>query len=249
MAMLTQLYRYPVKGLSPEPLECVQVSPLETLPGDRQFALARATSEFQSQAPRHLPKTQFLMLMKDEALAALNSVYDHSTGVLSIYHHQQLQIQGALDQVAGRRAIEAFFADYLALAEPPRLVQAPGHSFSDVAAKVLSCINLASIRALETELGTEVHPLRFRANVYFEATSPWEEFDWVDRVVQLGDIEARVIKPIQRCAAVHVNPLTAERDLPILNTLSRCFGHCNMGIYVQILQAGHLKVKDIFTVK
>lgn len=244
MTTITHLYRYPFKGLSAEPLDRVQVKPLAMLPGDRQFAFAHSTSEFQPQAPRHLPKTQFLMLMKDEALAALDTVYDHHTGVLSIYQQQQLQIQGALEQIEARRAFEAFFADYLGLAQPPRLVQAPGHSFADDAAKVVSAINLASVRALETELGAELHPLRFRANVYFDTATPWEEFNWVDQIIQLGPVKAQVIKPIPRCAAVHVNPLTAKRDLSILTTLSRCYGHRHMGIYLQILEAGEIKVAD-----
>ena len=33
------IYRYPVKGLSPEPLEQVLVAPGETLPADRLYAV------------------------------------------------------------------------------------------------------------------------------------------------------------------------------------------------------------------
>ena len=46
---------------------------------------------------------------------------------------------------------------------PPRVLESPGHSFSDVARKVVSIINLGSLRAIENMLdGTAVHPLRFR---------------------------------------------------------------------------------------
>ena len=36
---LVALYRYPVKGLSPEPLSTVEVKPGETLPHDRRYAI------------------------------------------------------------------------------------------------------------------------------------------------------------------------------------------------------------------
>ena len=48
------------------------------------------------------------------------------------------------------------------------MLQAPGHSFSDVARKVVSIINLASVAAIENAVGAPVHPLRFRGNLYVD---------------------------------------------------------------------------------
>ena len=49
---------------------------------------------------------------------------------------------------------------------PPKVLSGDGHSFSDVAAKVVSIINLASVAALEAAVGAPVDPLRFRGNLY-----------------------------------------------------------------------------------
>ncbi len=65
------------------------------------------------------------------------------------------------------------------------MLESPGHSFSDVARKVVSIINLASVRAIENMVGAPVHPLRFRANLYVEGWPAWHEFDLLDRT--LGD--------------------------------------------------------------
>ena len=63
---------------------------------------------------------------------------------------------------------------------PPRILSAPGHSFSDMEAKVLHLVNLASVRALEEELGRPVDPLRFRPNIVIDGAPAWSELDWAE---------------------------------------------------------------------
>ena len=65
------LYRYPVKGLTPEPLQSVALAAGETVPFDRAYAIENGPGRFDPDAPRHLPKINFLMLMRDERLATL----------------------------------------------------------------------------------------------------------------------------------------------------------------------------------
>src|SRR5262249_57231578 len=62
------IYRYPVKGLSPEPLERTKLAVGETLPGDRLYAIANRPAGFDPAAPRHQPKQRYLMLMRKERL-------------------------------------------------------------------------------------------------------------------------------------------------------------------------------------
>lgn len=246
MATITHLYRYPFKGLSPEALQRVSLQAGEPIALDRCFALAHGTTEFDPKAPQHMAKTNFLMLMKNERLAALSTVYDHSSGVLHIYRDKKELISADLEEPEGRQAIESFFAEYLGeeVRGTPKLVQAAGHMFSDVDAKVLSCINLASMRELEKTLGTEVDHLRFRANVYFDGVPPWTELDWVGQELTLGTAKVRGFKVIKRCAATNVNPETAERDLEIPQSLFNNYGHPNLGIYVQVVSDGEVAVND-----
>ncbi|MEE8246680.1 MAG: MOSC N-terminal beta barrel domain-containing protein, partial [Alphaproteobacteria bacterium] len=151
MPRLTEIYRYPVKGLSAERLERVTLAPGEGLPLDRAFALALGTTAFDPGAPRPLPKTRFLMLMRNQQLAALETSYDEASGVLSIIREGAEVARGKLGETAGRAAIERFFAAYVGAEShgAPKLVHAPGHSFADVGVKLVSLINLASVAALE----------------------------------------------------------------------------------------------------
>ena len=73
LAHVSGLYRYPIKGLSCEPLPSVALQSGCGLPGDRAFALALPTTAFDEANPVALRKTEFLMLARQEALARLQT--------------------------------------------------------------------------------------------------------------------------------------------------------------------------------
>ena len=83
-ATVQSIYRYPVKGLSPEPLVRAQLAEGETLPADRLYAIENGPSGFDPAVPGYLPKTRFLMLMKNERLAHLRTRFDEASHVLRI---------------------------------------------------------------------------------------------------------------------------------------------------------------------
>ena len=87
------------------------------------------------------------------------------------------------------------------------MLHAPGHSFSDVAAKVVSIINLASVAAVENAVGAPVDPLRFRGNLYVDGWPAWHEFDLLGQEIAIGRrARLKVVKRIVRCAATNVDP-------------------------------------------
>jgi uncharacterized protein YcbX len=248
---ITRIFTYPVKGLNAHPLGRVSLIPFEALPMDRAFALARPDNPFDARSPAPVPKQHFLMLMRDEEMARFNAHLDTAAQTLAIYEAGTLRAQGALATAAGRGEIENFFAAVFAhkIERPPRLVSAPGHTFSDVGAKVVSLINQASIRDLEAKLGTSVHPLRFRANLYFDGGQPWAEFDWIGREIAIGGARLKVVKRIERCAATTVNPETAVRDLEVPKALRRHYGHTDMGVYAKVIAGGDVASADTLTVQ
>jgi uncharacterized protein YcbX len=245
-AKIASIYRYPVKGLTPEPLERATLSPGQALLADRRYAIENGPSGFDPAQPKWLPKPHFLMLMRDEWLAGLRTHFDDASHVLTIRHNGKIAVQGDLETAEGRAAIENFFASAWAgqIKGPPKVLSSQGHSFSDVARKVVSIINLASVRAIENMVGAPVHPLRFRANLYVEGWPAWHEFDLVDRTLKIGDVKLSVVKRIVRCAAINVDPDTAERDLAIPQALQRRLGHADCGIYAEVIAGGSIAVGD-----
>jgi hypothetical protein len=246
MATLKSIYRYPVKGLSPESLPAVGLEVGQTLPADRKYAIENGPSGFDPAAPAYLPKTRFLMLMRNERLATLDTQYDDATHMLTIRGEGRKLARGDLATKEGRLAIEAFFRRFMPkeLNGAPKVLEADGHSFSDVSAKVVSIINLASVAAIETMVGQPVHPLRFRANLYVEGWPAWSELDWVGQEIAIGDARVKVTKRIMRCAATNVDPEIGIRDLQIPATLMRTFQHADCGIYARVIEGGAIRPGD-----
>jgi uncharacterized protein len=243
---ITGIYRYPVKGLSPEPLPQATLKPGQTLLADRRYAIENGPSGFDPAEPKWLAKPHFLMLQRDEWLAPLQTRFDDTSHVLTVRHNGAVVTQGDLETTEGRAAIEQFFSARFAgrIKGPPKVLTSPGHSFSDVARKVVSIINLASLRAIENLVGHPVHPLRFRANLYVEGWPAWHEFNLLDRTLAVGDVRLKVVKRIVRCAAVNIDPETGERDLTIPQALQRRLGHGDCGIYADVVEGGSIAVGD-----
>jgi uncharacterized protein len=254
-AIITQVYRYPVKGLSAEPLDRVALAIGRCLPQDRRFAIALGSTHFDPAQPQWLAKTNFIMLMRDEKLARLSTRFDPRSKLLTITERGIVLLEAGLSDPDGRRAVARFFEDFLgeAVARPLSVVEAPDHAFADARPKpnastgqYVSLINLASLCDLEGKLGVSIDPIRFRANVYFNGLPAWEEQEWVkpEHVLAIGAARLRVVAPITRCAATEVNPETATRDVAMVAELMRHYGHNIMGIYAEVVSPGEIRVGD-----
>ncbi len=243
---VTALYRYPVKGLTPERLDEVTLTPGETVPFDRAYAIENGPGRFNPDEPKHLPKINFLMLMRNERLATLETHFDTETETLTILRAGKQVARGQLSTKLGRNMIEQFLAAYMKsdLRGSPHIVQAPGHSFSDVAKKCVHIVNLASVRELERVGGRPVNPLRFRPNIILDGLEPWAEFGWIDRKIEIGPAKLDVFTRTERCAATDVDPATAVRDMSIPALLRRTYGHSDFGVYATVGVGGTLKPGD-----
>jgi uncharacterized protein YcbX len=247
MATVQSIFRYSVKGLSPEPLARTRLAEGQTVPADRLYAIENGPSGFDPADPGYLPKSRFLMLMKNERLAHLRTRFDDASHELRIEADGREAARGDLRTPEGRAEIEQFFAGYCSdeLRGPPRVLSAQGHSFSDVAKKVVSIINLASVAAVEDAVGSPVHPLRFRGNVYVTGWPAWHEFDLIGQEIGIGPrARLKIVKRIVRCAATNVDPDTGIRDLAIPHTLIREFGHADCGVYGEVVTGGEIEAGD-----
>jgi uncharacterized protein len=247
MAQIESVYRYPVKGLTAEKLPQVTLSKGAALPLDRAYAVENGPSAFDPANPQYFPKIRFLMLMRNARLAALQTSLDEASHVMTIRYENREAARGDLRTPEGRAAIERFLAEYCAdeLRGPPKVLHAPGHSFSDVARKVVSIINLASVAELEDAAGAPVDPLRFRGNIYVSGWPAWHEFSLLGSEIAVGaTARLKVVKRIVRCAATEVDPRTAIRDLPIPRTLMDTYDHADCGIYAEVIEGGGIAPGD-----
>jgi uncharacterized protein YcbX len=244
------LYRYPVKGLTAEALEAAEVEPRGCIPWDRAFALAQGDAGFDPAQPQWLQKANFMCQMKNARAAALFSFFEPRSGMLAIRAPDgSAVVENALTE-DGRERIGSFLAGYMGeeARGTPRFRYIPGHSFCDQRSKVVSLINLASLRDFEAKVGARRHRRRFRANVWFSGAAAWSEREWIGRQIQIGGAVMRVVKPINRCAATEVNPETAERDADPLGELRRLYGHVELGVHAEVVEGGRFAVGDAIEV-
>jgi len=240
---LQKIYRHTVKGLTPEELDSVTLSEGLVMPNDRRFAVALGSTPVSGASAEWMPKTSFLMLMKNEKLAQLETSFDDATDALTIKRGGNQVARGVLTQKIGRTMIEDFFAAFMkdeARGRPKLVEVAEGHVLSDHNNPVVSIINKASVKDLERIVGKEIDPRRFRGNLLIDGIKAWAEIDLCGKHIKIGDAVLEVTVPIDRCGATNINPVTAERDLNIPKDLQRGYGHIVCGVYARVIKSGHV---------
>ncbi len=247
MAEVTAIYRYPIKGLSAQPLRGIRLEAGHPFPFDRIFALSRSNAKVDPENPQWAKKGLFVMLMLEEKLATVRSHLDIDTMRLSVTGLDGAPLLSAdLETAAGRRDIEDFVERLVpTLQGRPTMVRSKTGHFMDKPDNVLSLINLATLRSLEERWGHALDPLRFRANIYIDGAQPWEEFDWIGHNLQVNDTIFRVDRRNGRCGAANVNPATGKRDLEVPAALRAAFGHKDVGVYLVTEKSGTVIVGDI----
>jgi uncharacterized protein YcbX len=245
------IFRHPVKGFTPEPLTFVDLAPDRGFPADRIYAVENGPSGFDEAAPAFIPKQKFTVLASLPKVAAVRTRYDETAEALVAEAPGAPAFRGRLAEEEGRLEFAAWLAAVLGdeAHGPLKVVAAPDSwRFTDNPRGQVSIINLASVADLSRRMGVELDPLRFRANLYVDGWPAWAELGLsAGRRLMLGWAEAEVFKPIARCAATEVNPLTAERDAEVTRALFDAFGHVHCGIYVRMTKAGRVSLGDACT--
>lgn len=245
MGFLQAIYRYPIKGMSAQRVNGVVLEADKPFPFDRVFAFARPGVPIDEDHPAWSKKGLFVMLMLEEQLAQVQTTLDVNTLQLDVVKGSQRVLSANLDGSEGRKNLEDYVGRLLPkFPSPPKLVRSADGHFMDKPDNVLSLINLATLRDLETRWEQKLDPLRFRANFYVDGLPPWAEFDWVGSDIRIGDAVFRVDRRNGRCSATNVNPVTGNRDLDIPGSLRSAFGHKDLGIYLLTIKRGKVVMGD-----
>lgn len=246
MARITQLCTFPVKGLGATDLAAVSLEPGGTMPADRAYAIARGSAMTPGRDVSELGWKDCIQLKNCPRLASLTTEFDIEEHTLTLKRQGRQVSKGNLSLPIGRSLIEQFLTAYLKdeLSSPPKLVTAPGETFSDARQPLLSIINLATLKDIERVARTPVDPRRLRGNIYIDDLPAWAEFDWIGQTIRAGSVALKIVARIDRCAATNVNPDTGERDMQLPKVLQSGFGHVDCGVFAQIMSAGDLSIGD-----
>ena len=188
-------------------------------------------------------------LINTPGLARLRVKFDAKAFRLLISLENLVLVDEVLNP-QGRRRIGEILVDYLLKLDENPLTHHPerlplrlvgdGHSprYHDEEPGRVTLHGRGSLQALEAALGKEVSELRFRSNIAVDGLTAWKEQRWVGRKIRIGAVEFDVVKPKTRCLATHANPITGERDLPILTTLTQKMGQETPTFAVAMLPSG-----------
>jgi uncharacterized protein YcbX len=248
---IESIYRYPVKGLTPELMPAASLTPGRCIPWDRAFALAQGDSVLDPDRPGWVPKSNFMCLLRNARIALLKTRFDETAGELVITAPAGESLRASPFTTAGQAALTAFFIAFLGPearpgpdGEPPSFQYFENHSFCDHRTQVISLIGHGSLGALEQAAGAPRDKRRFRANIYIADIPPWAEFEWLGKTLAIGEVRMIVQERIDRCGATTVNPDTAERDANPVLELKRGFGHVDLGIFAEVLTGGEIRPGD-----
>jgi uncharacterized protein len=247
MAHVVALYRYPVKGFTPEECDSLTVLDEGRIAGDRVLGVRFADTDAADDA--WSKKTGMLALMNTPGLARLDVRFDEKAFRLRISLRASVLADEHLN-ADGRRRISEALTDYVLKLDGNPLADHPerlplrviGDGVSprytdDVAGRV-TLHGRGSLEALQAAVGKDVSEVRFRSNIAVDGLTAWDEQTWVGRKIRIGSVEFEVVKLKTRCLATHANPQTGERDLPILTTLTQKIGQDIPTFGVAMLPSG-----------
>ncbi|MCW2306785.1 MOSC domain-containing protein [Rhodobium gokarnense] len=251
IAKIAGLYRFPVKGLSAEPLDRVALQVDRPLPGDRAIALEFRDSGIDPDHPEFRKKSYFLQLALFPALAVLKSRFDPETGRLEVTRSGAPFAEGVISDAADRERIETAFQNFFEppLPRQPRLIAGGDVQFTDQSGPLISLINLATVNAIADVAGGPLDPVRFRGNLTLDGMEAWAENDLVGKRIRVGDRAVlEVEKRIDRCAATEVDLETGERNRPVIARLRETFGHIDCGVFARVVEPGAIAPGDALKV-
>lgn len=233
MPRVVALYRYPVKGFTPEECRTLTILDEGRVAGDRVLAFRFADSAVPDD--QWSRKHDCVVLMNTPGLARLEVRLDQRAQRLFIGLDGLTLADEGLDGEGRRRLAAALERYVLELAENPlaghprrvplRLIgDGVTPRFQDSVDGHTTLHGRSSLAAVSVAVGDPaLSEVRFRSNIVVDGLDAWQELDWTGRRLRVGEVEFEVVKRKVRCLATHANPRTGERDVPLMATLMRAF--------------------------
>ena len=247
---ISSIHYCPVKSLSFQSIKSCIIKKNLGMLNDRVFAFSRSLdyekAKLIEKKPNERKLNYFLTLKNSPVLNKYNFIYDNDKLTLTIHDKELISISvNNTEQVSllSNKLIELESS----LIEPIFLLNNNDFPFYDTSNsnKILnsmSLINLNSIGDFEKKINQKVEFQRFRSNFYVDGIQPWEECNWINKIIKINNIYFKVEKNIPRCVAINLKPKTDDNTLNLLKSLKKTYNHFDMGIYLTALSDGKIDV-------
>lgn len=241
---VSQICRHPIKSHGRETIPEVVLTAGETLPFDRLWAVAHAQSDADGRS--WVPCQNFSRGSKAPALGAITALLDEATGTVTLGHPDRPDLTLRPDD-EGDKLID-WAGDMIpeGRARSARVIRSESRGFTDSDFPSITLCNMSSHRAVEQRVGRPLSIHRWRGNIWFDGAAPWEEFDWIDREVRIGEAILVPRERTDRCLATRNNPDTGQRDTDILSALGS-WGHQDFSVRAEVVRGGTVRTGDRMT--
>ncbi|PQM61854.1 MAG: molybdenum cofactor biosysynthesis protein [Rhodobacteraceae bacterium] len=240
--LIDQIWRHPIKSLGAERVKSLSLQEGKTLPGDRVWALTYENSRFDKANPSWAPSQVFLRCSIAPLFAAVSTKFNNENGTLEFHHPELPKICLDLDNEVERKHFIEWVRPICPknAPQPIELCKVPGRGMTDTDYPSISLNSIDSLNNLSALMEINLHPRRFRGNIWLSGLKPWAELTWIGCKISIGRVELEVVEPIQRCNTTKTNEKTGLRDADTLSTLQMNFGHKNFGVYCKVISSGRI---------
>ncbi len=221
-----QLARYPVKSMGGQSLPATTLT-LQGVPDDRRYAFVQTASRshFPWLTARELPELlRYKPIIEDAGAGEATVTVATPSG--EKWPVQSEELRREIEERSGRAIF--LLRDY--------------RGSYDVAP--ISLIGRQTIARIAEESGTEENPMRFRPNlvVDLQEGEPFEELNWVGRILRVGDAARVAITEVdQRCMMITLDPESAKPSPSVLRCVVQQHKQC-AGVYGTVLTPGETRI-------
>ena len=253
-ATISSINYCPVKSVSFQTIDNCEIKKNIGIIGDRIFAFAKnlnfdQTKLFEkSPAERKGKWNKVLTLKNSPVLNKYNFLFKDNKLTLTFKNKEILTINtGELSerQLLANKIVELENS----LKEPIVLMKNDESPFFDtsISNKVdfvnsVSLLNIQSINDFKKKIDEKVEISRFRGNIYIDGIKPWEEREWIGKIIKINNVSFKVEKNIPRCVAINLKPNTDDNSINLLQSLKKNYNHFEMGIYLTVLDDGKIEI-------
>tara|TARA_B100000131_G_scaffold153614_1_gene148995 strand:- start:193 stop:966 length:774 start_codon:yes stop_codon:yes gene_type:complete len=248
---IKSIHYFPVKSVSFQNIETSNIKKNLGMENDRIFAFSRGLDSDKSKLlekdPNQRKLNNFLTLKNSPVLNKYNFLYKNEK--LTLTHQDKELVTISPDNEEERVLLTNKLTELEnSLTQPIILLKNKDFPFYDTSHSnkifnSMSLINLKSINDFENKISKKVEFERFRANFYIEGLDPWEERNWIGKIVKINNVSFKVEKNIPRCVAINLKPKT-DTTINLLKSLKDQFNHFDMGIYLTALDDGKINIGD-----
>ncbi len=244
-ATVAHIWRHPIKSHGREEIPEAFLTEGKCLPWDRRWAVAHERSCFDVERPSWQPCNQFSIGAKSPRLQAITAYVDERLNKITLSHPDRDDITINPDDEGDANHFVQWVMPISNGSRmlPARLVSA-AQPMTDTDFQSISIINLASHAEIEKTLETSLSPERWRGNIHVDGWEPWAEKAMIGKRIRIGEAELEIREEIKRCMATTVNVETGVKDVDMLGTLNKVFGHQEMGVYAVVTKSGRIRQED-----